>query len=103
MTQTLFTSGALYEPYVGRWSRLVAREFLEWLAVPAEVDWVDVGCGTGALTQTILDHASPRSVKGVDPSSGFIEYAKGRVTDRRASFDAGDAESLPVESASVDA
>ena len=27
-------SGDAYEPYVGRWSRLVAREFLGWLAVP---------------------------------------------------------------------
>ena len=27
-------SGDAYEPYVGRWSRLVAREFLEWLAMP---------------------------------------------------------------------
>lgn len=51
----VWAAGDLYEPYVGRWSRLVAREFLEWLTVPAEVDWVDVGCGTGALTQAILD------------------------------------------------
>ncbi len=57
-------AGDLYEPYVGRWSGLVAGEFLAWLEVPAGMDWVDVGCGTGALTQAILDHASPRSVNG---------------------------------------
>jgi 2-polyprenyl-3-methyl-5-hydroxy-6-metoxy-1,4-benzoquinol methylase len=44
-----WTSGDAYEPYVGRWSRLVAREFLEWLAVPPGGRWLDVGCGTGAL------------------------------------------------------
>src|ERR1041385_5212643 len=58
-------AGELYEPFVGRWSRLVAREFLAWLAVPPGKDWVDVGCGTGALTQMILDLASPRSVRGI--------------------------------------
>ena len=98
-----WAAGDLYEPYVGRWSRLVAREFLEWLAVPPGADWVDVGCGTGALTQTILDHASPRSVKGVDPSSGFVEYARARITGARASFEIGDAQLLPIDTASVDA
>ena len=98
-----WAAGEVYEPYVGRWSRLVAREFVEWLSVPAGVDWVDVGCGTGALTQTILDHARPRSVKGVDPSSGFIEYARAHVTGGVASFEVGDAQSLPIDTASVDA
>jgi hypothetical protein len=44
----VWAAGDLYEPYVGRWSRLVAREFLSWLSVPADMDWLDVGCGTGA-------------------------------------------------------
>ncbi len=29
-------TGATYEPYVGHWSRLVARAFVPWLAVPPE-------------------------------------------------------------------
>lgn len=99
----IWAAGDLYEPYVGRWSRLVARAFLEWLAVPDGSDWLDVGCGTGALTQTILDHKSPRSVRGVDPSPGFVEYAKGRVTGERASFEVGDAQSLPIDVATFDA
>jgi SAM-dependent methyltransferase len=103
MTQDVWAAGDLYEPYVGRWSRLVAREFLAWLAVPAGKDWLDVGCGTGALTQTILAAANPRSVKGIDPSAGFIEYARARTTDPRASFAVGDAQQLPVEPASVHA
>ena len=98
-----WTSGDLYEPYVGRWSRLVAKEFLKWLAVPAGKDWLDVGCGTGALTQTILEHAGPKSVRGVDLSPGFIEYAKAHVADPRASFQVAGAESLPLDAASVDA
>ena len=45
--------GDPYEQYVGRWSRKVAPRFLAWLAAPAAQRWLDVGCGTGALTETI--------------------------------------------------
>jgi SAM-dependent methyltransferase len=94
--------GDAYEPYVGRWSRLVAREFLAWLAVPPGSRWLDVGCGTGALTQTILELASPGEVKGVDPSEGFVAYARQQTTDARASFEVADARALPFEAASYD-
>ena len=45
-----WSSGDAYEPYVGRWSRLVAREFVGWLGLADDLRWLDVGCGTGALT-----------------------------------------------------
>ena len=91
-----WVSGDAYEPYVGRWSRRVARAFLEWLAVEPGKEWLDVGCGTGALTGTILALAAPSRVVGVDPAEGFLHYASRRVDDRRASFAAGDAMSLPL-------
>ena len=99
----VWAAGDLYEPYVGRWSRMVASRFLKWLALPAEQDWLDIGCGTGALTQSILDHGSPKSVKGVDPSPGFVEYARHRVGRGRVTFEGADAQSLPFETASFDA
>jgi SAM-dependent methyltransferase len=99
----VWAAGDLYKPYVGRWSRRVARDFLAWLAVPAEREWADVGCGTGALTQSILEHAAPRKVRGIDPSPGFIEYARARTPDARASFAVGDARNLPLEPESCDA
>jgi SAM-dependent methyltransferase len=98
----VWAAGDLYEPYVGRWSRLVAREFLSWLSAPPNLDWLDVGCGTGALTGVILDTATPRTVCGIDPSAGFIDYARARIASPRASFEVGDAQSLPVESGSFD-
>ena len=52
-------SAESYEPYVGRWSRAVADEFLHWLAVPSGARWLEVGCGTGALTQAICEEADP--------------------------------------------
>ena len=98
-----WASGATYEAYVGRWSRLVAREFLNWLNVPARSRWLDVGCGTGALCQTILDLAAPISVKGIDRSDGYVAFAREQVRDERAQFEVGDAQALPVEPETCDA
>ncbi|MBI3969609.1 MAG: class I SAM-dependent methyltransferase [Chloroflexi bacterium] len=90
-----------YEPYVGRWSRSVAREFLAWLAVPPGRRWLDVGCETGALTQTILTVAAPAAVDGVDPSEGHVPFAREQITDPRARFDVADARALPYADGSI--
>jgi SAM-dependent methyltransferase len=95
--------GDAYEPYVGRWSRAVALPFLTWLAVPPGERWLDVGCGTGALASVILEVADPAEVVGIDPSPGYVTYARARVPDSRARFDIGDARALPVPSAVFDA
>jgi SAM-dependent methyltransferase len=101
--QDNWASGAAYEPYVGRWSRRVARQLLGWLNVPAGAAWLDVGSGTGALTQTILDITAPSRVKGIDRSAGFVAYAREQMHDPRAQFDSGDAQELPVETGTYDA
>ena len=88
-----WSSGEVYESYVGRWSRLVAEQFVGWLEQPTGLRWLDVGCGTGALTSTILRTAQPASVHGVDPSAGFIQYA--RQTVPAATFEVRDASDLP--------
>jgi SAM-dependent methyltransferase len=92
-----------YEAYVGRWSRLVAPRFLDWLAVPPGRRWLDVGCGTGALSQAVLATADPAEVVGVDPSLPFVAHAAVQVPDARAAFRKGDAERLPVDNGSFDA
>ena len=101
--QSVWPEGAAYEPYVGRWSRPVAREFIAWLAVSPSSRWLDVGCGTGALTETILAHASPAHVDGVDPSDGFLAVARRQVRDPRARFEVGDARRIPAEAGRHDA
>lgn len=101
--KTVWASGEAYEPYVGRWSRLVAREFVEWLAIPPAARWLDIGCGTGALTETIVRRASPSEVHGIDPSVGYLALAREQVRDPRVRFDVGDARHLSVESARYDA
>jgi SAM-dependent methyltransferase len=90
-----WSSGGIYESYVGRWSRLVAPEFVAWLDRPTGLRWLDVGCGTGALTSTILRAADPEYVLGVDPSEGFVEYARRQVVDPRAGFEVRSAAELP--------
>lgn len=99
----MWADGDAYEPYVGRWSRLVALAFLHWLGVPPGQRWLDVGCGTGALTEAILQVAKPQSVKGIDAAEGYVAVARTRITDARAEFQVGDAQALPVETADFDA
>jgi len=96
-------SGDAYEPYVGRWSRLVARDFVDWLPLAPGLTWLDVGCGTGALSQTILERCSPRGVVGIDPAKSYLDYARLHVTDSRATFRVGDAQALPCGDAECDA
>lgn len=97
-----WASGDAYERYVGRWSRIVAREFLNWLGVPSAAQWLDVGCGTGALSETILREKTPNRVKGIDRSNGFITFAREHIHDERVHFQVGDAQALPEETASYD-
>lgn len=98
-----WANGESYERYMGRWSRLVAKEFLNWLAIPTGSQWLDVGCGTGALSQTILQRAEPARVKGVDRSEGFISLAREQVRDDRVHFEVGDAQALTDDSGTFDA
>jgi SAM-dependent methyltransferase len=99
----VWASGAAYEPYVGRWSRLVAAELLRWLAVPPGARWVDVGCGTGAVSEAILRLAEPAGVIGVDPSEAYVAYTRAHVTDPRARFEIGTATALKLDDGAVDA
>jgi SAM-dependent methyltransferase len=102
VTLETWSSGGAYESYVGRWSRLVATEFLEWLEAPQGARWLDVGCGTGALSQAVLNRCRPSSIVGIDASAAYVEHAAATVTDPRAKFRTGDAQELPFEDDAFD-
>lgn len=99
----VWSVGEAYDAYVGRWSGRVAEAFVHRLDVPAGRRWLDVGCGTGALTGTVLALADPARVDAVDPSEGFLERARAGIVDPRATFQLGDARSLPYPDRGFDA
>lgn len=90
-------AGVSYEQFMARWSRSVAVEFLQWLSIGPGKRWLDVGCGTGALSGQILDLASPSTIVAVDPAGSFIDYARQSYPDERLKFRIGDALYLPVD------
>ena len=63
---------------MGRWSALVGEVFLDWLAQPKGLRWLDVGCGNGAFTELIVARCAPAEVQGLDPSEAQIAYARTR-------------------------
>ncbi len=97
-----WASGDAYEPYVGRWSRLIAAQFLDWLAVPEGKAWLDVACGTGALTDTILHRANPARIKGIDASKDYVAYAGRAIQDPRVTFEVEDAQQLQEPAGAYD-
>ena len=93
--------GETYQRFIGRWSDLVAVEFLDWLELPRGLRWVDVGCGTGALSEAILNRCDPTSVDGVEPSADFVRAALKRLGDR-ATLHHATAENMPLRDGSAD-
>lgn len=71
-----WSDGAAYEAYMGRWSRRLARAFVEWLRPAPGAHWLEIGCGTGALSAAIAELAAPASVAACDPSEPFVAHAK---------------------------
>jgi SAM-dependent methyltransferase len=97
-----WSAGQSYEHYMGRWSRMVAKEFLTWLEPKKSADWLEIGCGTGALTSAILQDHEPNSILATDASQDFVNHARETIDDTRASFKQATAQNLPVEDGSLD-
>lgn len=93
-TGDTWNCGDPYEYFMGRWSKLMAPVFLEWLNFPYNMSWLDIGCGTGALSEAIYDKYKPSNLCCIDPSAGFLEKAKARLSDG-ANFTVGSASNIP--------
>jgi SAM-dependent methyltransferase len=98
-----FEDGAGYERMMGVWSRLAGEVFLDWLAPPRHLRWVDVGCGNGAFTELLVDRCAPVEVQGIDPSEGQLSFARTRPAARLAQFTQADAMALPFDADRFDA
>jgi trans-aconitate methyltransferase len=84
-----------YERYMGRWSRRIAPLFTAWVDAPPSSRWLDIGCGTGVLTSTVLANCEPAQVRGIDSAAAFLQAARERIIDPRAAFREGDAQAIP--------
>jgi ubiquinone/menaquinone biosynthesis C-methylase UbiE len=105
MTDTtgFFTDGEAYERMMGRWSRAVGEVFLDWLALPQGLHWLDVGCGTGVFTELLLDRRAARHVSALDPAQDQLAYARTKPVAKQVNFQLGDAQSLPFPDGEFDA
>jgi len=98
-----FDDGAAYEQMMGIWSRFAGDIFLDWLAPPPGLRWIDIGCGNGAFTELLVERCAPAEVQGIDPSDGQLAYARSRPAARVATFLQGDAMALPFPAGRFDA
>ncbi len=97
-----WSAGQNYEHYMGRWSRKIAQQFLAWLDPPQGADWVEIGCGTGALTSMVLQDCAPQTILATDASADFVNHASHTVNDPRARFQVATANALPSADRCVD-
>jgi SAM-dependent methyltransferase len=98
----MFTTSEGYGHFMGRWSRLLAPEYIAFAGIRDGERVLDVGTGTGSLASA-LAAAMPRSdIVGIDPSEAFIAYAKSNARSDRLRFEVGDAQALGHKDASFD-
>jgi ubiquinone/menaquinone biosynthesis C-methylase UbiE len=101
--QICFDDGADYERMMGEWSRLAGEVFLDWLAPPSGLRWIDIGCGSGALTELLVERCNPVEVQGLDLSEGQLAFARDRLATRKTEFRIGNAMALPFPAYRFDA
>ena len=101
--QIRYDDGAAYERMMGAWSRLAGEIFLDWLAPPPGLRWIDIGCGSGAFTKLLIERCAPAEVQGIDPSEAQLSFARARSAGQMAQFHRGDALALPFGEDSFDA
>jgi SAM-dependent methyltransferase len=98
-----FNDGDVYQRTMGIWSRLAGEQFLDWLAPPPGLRWIDIGCGNGAFTELLVQRCAPAEMYGIDPSEAQLAFARNRATAQGANFLQGDALALPFPNNRFDA
>ena len=97
-----WSNSEAYEQYVGRWSSQIGVGFLDWLAPQSDARWLDLGCGTGALSEQIQYSQKPAKLIGVEPSASFLAASSDRVQGASVEFKLGSCEQIPLDDAAVD-
>jgi ubiquinone/menaquinone biosynthesis C-methylase UbiE len=95
----MFADAVGYEHFMGRWSRLIAPRFVEFVRIQ-DGDWVlDVGSGTGSLAESIVASKPSCRVIGIDPSVQYVSFAESRKKSPNLKFQVGDAQNLSFPAA----
>ena len=98
-SQIRYDDGAAYERMMGGWSRIAGEIFLDWLLPPPGLRWIDIGCGSGAFTELLVERCAPAEAQGM----AQLSFARTRPAARVAKFGQGDATALPFASGRFDA
>src|SRR5918993_2495789 len=99
----MFADAEAYEQFMGRWSRILAPQLVEFTDVPEVGRNLDVGSGTGALSFALAERKPKAHVKGIDLSKQYVEYASStNPSPERVDFEVGDAQHLRFADASFD-
>lgn len=103
MVRDRWDEGGSYELFMGRWSRALGEAFVDWLDMPAGRHWLEIGCGTGALTAQVCRRAKPASIVAIDPSPQFVAHGRATLSDERAEFRVGGLDAAPQRPGGYDA
>ena len=99
----VYSDGDAYELYMGQWSRASCGDIIDWLGCADGGRWLDVGCGTGALCEVILNHGAPKEYVGVDVAEAQLDFSRSKFPDGRARFQVDDALALSFDENVFDA
>ena len=101
-TKAAFDNPQAYERFMGRWSANLAQLFLDFAGLADGDRVLDVGSGTGNLALAVHARAPRAQVVGIDPSPGYVEFARSRTTAANVRFERGVADALPFADRSFD-
>jgi SAM-dependent methyltransferase len=98
--RTFGGTGATYDSFMGRYSRVLGTLFADAAGVHRGGTAVDVGCGPGALTAVLVERLGVDAVAACDPSPQFVAECAARHPGVKVEL--GRAESIPFETGCYD-
>ncbi|WP_164887208.1 malonyl-ACP O-methyltransferase BioC [Hahella sp. KA22] len=101
VAESFSAAAATYDLLAGM-QKEVGESLVSLIRESAPQDIIDVGCGTGWLTQRLKNCFPEARLCAYDLSPGMIEYARAHHGDVAALWAVADMESLPVADASQD-
>lgn len=80
---------------MGRWTRRLAAAILARIPLPSG-PFLDVGCGTGALTAALRAQSPQARIVGVDLSEAYLDHARARPDNSDVVFQCMDAQQMDI-------